>query len=189
MRKEESNSVKNKPPVHQLSVFDTPIGWFGVLFRDQTIRRIKFGFQTGSEVVRFFEDTDQFAISTTSQPWQKLLEAYSRGACVSFASVPLESEWMTPFQNRVINACRDIPYGSTVTYGQLAKSAGSPGAARAVGSAMRKNRFPIIVPCHRVVGENSLGGFSASRGVDTKKLLLKMEGAINASENQMMLLN
>jgi len=91
---------------------------------------------------------------------------------------------MSAFQKRVIVACREILYGSTVTYGGLAELAGSPGAARAVGSTMRTNRFPIIVPCHRVVGADSLGGFSASRGVETKKRLLNMERGVNVGSQR-----
>ena len=84
---------------------------------------------------------------------------------------------MTPFQKQVIRTCREIPYGETLTYGELAVKAGSPGGARAVGTTMRTNRFPIIVPCHRVVGANGLGGFSASQGVQTKRRLLEIENA------------
>jgi methylated-DNA-[protein]-cysteine S-methyltransferase len=90
-----------------------------------------------------------------------------------------ESPW-TPFQKRVIDVCRSIPWGSTLTYGQVAALAGSPGASRAVGSVMAKNRFPLIVPCHRVIGSNGLGGFSAPDGLKLKSRLLANEGTIPA---------
>jgi methylated-DNA-[protein]-cysteine S-methyltransferase len=68
--------------------------------------------------------------------------------------------------------------GRVRTYGELAAAAGSAGAARAVGSVMAKNRHPIIVPCHRVVGSaGSLGGFSARDGINMKRRMLELEGA------------
>ncbi len=80
----------------------------------------------------------------------------------------------TPFQRRVYAALRKVPAGKTITYGELAKRAGYPGAARAVGSAMRKNRLPIVIPCHRVIqGDGSLGAYSA--GVKWKRFLLECE--------------
>ena len=78
---------------------------------------------------------------------------------------------------QVVRACRKIGRGRTRTYGELAAAAGSPGASRAVGSVMAKNRFPIIVPCHRVVGAGgSLGGFSAPTGLNLKERMLALEG-------------
>ena len=169
--------ASNRPCTANLDVFDTSIGWFGVLFRETTICRVRFGFRERAEVVLAFEQTDRFVLSEVAQPWRQLLETYSSGSPVSFSDLEIDSCWMSPFQKRVIDECRIIPYGSTVTYGRLASRAGSQGAARAVGSTMRTNRFPIIVPCHRVIGANSLGGFSASRGIETKQLLLNLEGA------------
>ena len=87
----------------------------------------------------------------------------------------------TPFQQRVWTALRDIPYGETITYGQLADRIGQPTAARAVGLANGKNPIGIIVPCHRVVG--STGGLTGyGGGLATKQHLLSFEkGAIGAS--------
>ena len=74
---------------------------------------------------------------------------------------------------------RAIPAGETVTYGELAVRAGEPGAARAVGQAMARNPFPLIVPCHRVMAAHGgAGGFSARGGVATKFRLLRIEGAL-----------
>jgi O-6-methylguanine DNA methyltransferase len=80
----------------------------------------------------------------------------------------------TPFQQRVWSALSDIPYGETVSYGQLAAVLGQPGASRAVGLANGKNPVSIIVPCHRVVGANgSLTGYGG--GLDRKRWLLGFE--------------
>ncbi|MES9948680.1 MAG: methylated-DNA--[protein]-cysteine S-methyltransferase [Candidatus Thiodiazotropha sp.] len=85
----------------------------------------------------------------------------------------------TPFQCRVWQALREIPSGSTLTYGELARRIGS--GARAVGNACRDNPCPLIVPCHRVVGKAGLGGFAGERGgekLEIKRWLLKHEGAL-----------
>ena len=104
------------------------------------------------------------------------LVRYAAGAADDFFDVPVLLGAMTPFQRRVVASCRAIPCGSTRTYGQLAASAGSPGAARAVGQVMASNRIPLIVPCHRVIAASGgLGGFSAPQGVVMKKRLLAME--------------
>lgn len=89
----------------------------------------------------------------------------------------------TPFQQRVWQAVRAIPYGSTMTYGELARSLGIPTAARAVGAANRSNPLPIVIPCHRVVGrQGKLTGYRG--GLDIKRKLLQLEqtGNINTDE-------
>ncbi len=79
----------------------------------------------------------------------------------------------TDFQQRVWRATMRIPYGETATYGEVAAAAGSPGAARAVGTAMSTNSLAIVVPCHRVVGTAGLGGYFY--GLDMKRALLAHE--------------
>lgn len=81
----------------------------------------------------------------------------------------------TPFQKRVYEALREVPYGTTVSYGELAKKIGRPGAARAVGGANRQNPLPIVIPCHRVIGaDGGLTGFGG--GLAIKRRLLALEG-------------
>ncbi len=102
-----------------------------------------------------------------------LLEACLRGEEVDWSPLPLLLRG-TPFQLRVWEELKKIPYGETRTYGQIAVCAGNPRAARAVGSANRRNPIPIIIPCHRVVGAGGkLGGFLW--GVDIKQKLLALE--------------
>ncbi len=168
-------------PTKVLVTFETALGWFGVLSAGQRIYQLSFGFGSRVDATGSFQTREHFSVSEQPPPWQRLFDLYATGSPVSFSKFQLDTEWMSPFQRRVIDACRNIPYGTTVTYGQLANSVGSPGAARAVGSVMRSNRFPIIVPCHRVVGAGGLGGFSASGGVDTKRRLLEMENAIDCA--------
>jgi methylated-DNA-[protein]-cysteine S-methyltransferase len=84
---------------------------------------------------------------------------------------------VAPFYQRVYEITRRVPAGATVTYGDIAIRLGAPGAARAVGQALGKNPFAIVVPCHRVLGANGkLGGFSAHGGTATKARLLRIEG-------------
>lgn len=83
----------------------------------------------------------------------------------------------TPFQEAIWKALEEIPYGETLTYGELAERIGKPGSARAVGGAVGANPIPIIIPCHRVMGTSgAITGYSAGEGIPTKKALLDLEG-------------
>jgi methylated-DNA-[protein]-cysteine S-methyltransferase len=101
--------------------------------------------------------------------------AYFAGARDDFVDVEVDLEWATPFQQALADALRAIPYGETVTYGELAALAGRPGAARAAGTFCARNRFGLVVPCHRVVGADGLGGYG-SLGPAYKRRLLQLEG-------------
>ncbi|HEY2253750.1 MAG TPA: MGMT family protein [Planctomycetaceae bacterium] len=104
------------------------------------------------------------------------LERYCLGDRIDFDDVPLELPRGTEFQTRVLKVVRRVRYGKTISYGQLAEKAGYPRAARAVGSVMRSNRFPIIVPCHRVVAAGDKpGGYTSPQGISLKLRLLAME--------------
>jgi O-6-methylguanine DNA methyltransferase len=100
--------------------------------------------------------------------------AYFAGEPSSFDDVELDLDDWTPFQCRLVGALRSVPYGETVTYGELAALAGSPSAHRAAGTFCAGNRFPLVVPCHRVVAANGIGGFGPL-GVDYKRRLLELE--------------
>ena len=107
------------------------------------------------------------------------LQQYFDGQRVLFDE-PLDLSRATAFQRRVWSAVRDIPYGETRSYGQIARQAGSPGAARAVGRAMATNPVPIVVPCHRVIGsDGDLRGFGG--GLDLKRRMLEMERPLGES--------
>ena len=110
-------------------------------------------------------------------PLGERLAAYFAGDRVSFEEVELELDWCTPFQRAVLDVLRGVPYGETVTYGELAALAGYPHAARAAGTVCARNRFPLLVPCHRVVGAAGLGRFG-TLGVGYKQRLLALEGAV-----------
>lgn len=112
----------------------------------------------------------------------KLLAAYAKGKVADFSEIEIDGSHYTPFQLKIVEHCRRIPSGETLSYGELAEQAGAPRAARAVGSVMAKNRYPLIVPCHRVIASGGrLGGFSARNGVCLKQQLLDLEAKMAAA--------
>ena len=127
-----------------------------------------------SEIKEFAGDAveDTYAFSDLSYR----LQGYFDGEKVSFPD-SLDLSGATDFQKAVWNATRFIPYGETGTYVWVAQQIGNPRASRAVGGALARNTFPIIVPCHRVIASNgNLGGFSG--GLALKRRFLKLEAAL-----------
>lgn len=111
------------------------------------------------------------------QELRQQLNIYFRGF-YTFFDMPIDWEGYTPFQESVLKAAMEIPYGKTKSYKELAEIAHAPKAARAVGGALHCNRTPIVVPCHRVVGTSgSLTGFGG--GLDMKKALLLLEKTLS----------
>lgn len=109
--------------------------------------------------------------------------ALLEGAPRDLADIVLDMADITAFHQRIYAEARKIPPGSVLTYGEVARRLGEPGAARAVGQAMGRNPFAIIVPCHRVVAASgALGGFSARGGAATKQRILAIEGARPAAQ-------
>lgn len=105
------------------------------------------------------------------------MRAHLGGALDPLAHLALDDEGLPPFHRRVYAALRQVPPGETIGYGELASRAGAPAAARAVGQAVGRNPFPIVVPCHRVLAAGGKpGGFSAHGGVGTKQRMLAVEG-------------
>ena len=103
------------------------------------------------------------------------LERYAAGELTRW-STPVHFRGGTPFQRAVWEAIDAIPAGETRSYGEIARSIGSPGATRAVGSACGRNPIPLRVPCHRVTAASGLGGFTGEMA--TKRALLQHEGAL-----------
>jgi methylated-DNA-[protein]-cysteine S-methyltransferase len=103
------------------------------------------------------------------------LTAYFDGAAVEFADVQLDEDGWTPFQVDVAAALRGVGYGEVVSYSDLARLAGYPKAQRAAGTFCARNRYPLVLPCHRVVGATGIGSYG-SLGIDYKRRLLALEG-------------
>ncbi len=161
-----------------LSVFPTEIGWFGLLGNREGVSRLTFGHATPIEVREALGAAGEYVAEADWSPkLRQRLERYAAGREVDFDDVEvIRARPLTAFQQRVVDTVRAIPRGATKTYGEVAALAGSPGAARAVGTVMSTNPVPIIVPCHRVVGSaGGLGGFSAAGGVRTKQWMLEIE--------------
>lgn len=106
----------------------------------------------------------------------KALDRYFHGEPVGFREIEVDYGDATDFEIAVYDATRAIPYGQVVTYRQIAKAIGRPNAQRAVGQALGKNPVSIVVPCHRVVASDGLGGFTG--GLHWKKKLLRLEGVL-----------
>src|SRR5262249_21888826 len=112
---------------------------------------------------------------TSAHPLARRLAAYFQGAADDFADVELDLD--DGFHGDCARALRRIPRGEVVTYGELAALAGRPGAARAAGTFCARNRFGVLVPCHRVVAAGGLGSYG-SLGLDYKRRLLALEGVV-----------
>ena len=145
-------------------IYDTEIGRICILQEEDAI--VALGFEQPGENV-IWQETPLLQ-ETISQ-----VKEYLKGERRTF-DVKLSSRG-TAFQQKVWQALREISYGETRTYGQIAAAVGSPKGARAVGMACNRNPIMIIVPCHRVIGSNgSLTGFGG--GLPVKEKLLKLEG-------------
>jgi methylated-DNA-[protein]-cysteine S-methyltransferase len=119
--------------------------------------------------------------SAEARAVQAALARLTRGEAAQFPDLPLDWDAVPPFTRRVLEALQaDVPQGRTVTYGELARLAGEGGKARAVGQVMARNPWPLVVPCHRVLGAGGgLTGYTNPHGVDLKALLLKLEGVLD----------
>jgi methylated-DNA-[protein]-cysteine S-methyltransferase len=177
------NGVRNRQRLKwSLSLFATELGWMGLVGLNGKVAYLRIGSRSESAIRRAMPPSYQ---RLDNEDWspdvRRRLERYARGEPVSFADVSCDSSQCTDFQKRVLEVTQSLPYGTTVTYGQLAELAGRPGAARAVGTTMAQNCIPLIIPCHRVVASGGkLGGYSAAQGVSLKKRLLEMEAAATA---------
>lgn len=169
------------------TLFDTVIGRCGILWREHHVVGIQL--PEKDEQAMFARIRCRYPEAGESDaPPPCVRSAISRigsllsGRPADLSAVPLDMNGLPPFRHRVYTLARTIPPGTTLSYGELAKRAGSPGAARAVGQAMAHNPFPILVPCHRVVAAGGkTGGFTAEGSVATKLRLLALERPLRES--------
>lgn len=150
----------------------------GLLVSSSGVRKLTFGQPSAARAKTAVSAGVQTRIEDAApdHPWVRLLSDYAAGRPVDLASIPLDLADTTVFQGAVIAHCRRIPFGQTLSYGQLAQRAGSPRAARAVGNIMKSNQIPLLVPCHRVLASGGkIGGYSAPGGLSLKEQLLAME--------------
>jgi len=162
------------------ALFDTPVGRCAVIWNERAICGLHLPGPTEAEARARIERKHPGAVERSPSPLAAdLVERIARllrGEAPVLDDVPLDLEAVPAFDRRVYEAARAIPPGATCTYGALAARIGAPHAARAVGGALGRNPFAIVVPCHRVVAAGGrVGGFSASGGARMKVRLLHLE--------------
>ncbi len=132
----------------------------------------------GIRILRFADRIDS-GESASAPAWLqdavRRLMAHLAGRPQDLSRIPLDLSGLTPFQRRVTEVLRATRPGQTLSYGDVALLCGHPGAARAVGQAVKANPILILVPCHRVVAANSSGGWSAFGTPERKARLLELE--------------
>ena len=164
-------------------VFETPIGPCALAWSERGLIGVSLpehdAATTRARLLRRFPE----AMGSQAPP--EVLDARDRilellsGEAADLSPIRLDLTGIGDFERRLYEALRAVPPGQVVSYGELAQRLDEPGAAQAVGQAMGKNPWPIVVPCHRVVGSNGkLGGFSAPGGTRTKLKILEIEGAL-----------
>ena len=158
--------------------FESPIGPLLIAGDQEAIRHILFpkNGKPAKPERGWMESTTGPIAQTVMQ-----LREYFAGRRTDF-DLPLALEG-TPFQRSVWRALQEIPYGETISYGELARRVGNPKASRAVGSANGANRIPIVIPCHRVIASGGkLGGFGG--GLPVKERLLALESVPRGARSQ-----
>jgi methylated-DNA-[protein]-cysteine S-methyltransferase len=164
------------------AVFDTVLGACGIAWGPRGITQVQLPEESADDVRSALSAAQPGAVE--AEPDEAVTAAIGRiqallagGSDDDLADIPLDMSHLSGFLQRTYALTRTIAPGHTLTYGQIAERLGSPGLARAVGRAMGANPFPIIVPCHRVLGaDGSIGGFSAHGGAMTKRRMLLAEG-------------
>lgn len=158
--------------------FDTPIGELvAIATGDSRLLALEFADRRSDDEIvgRWKGEADVVWDTDSCEESVLQVEQYFRRERTSF-DLPMAPQG-TPFELAVWNALREIPYGSTATYGEIAARLGSPGGPRSVGRANARNPIPVIIPCHRVIGaDGTLVGYGG--GLDRKRFLLEHEGAL-----------
>lgn len=164
------------------ALFDSPVGKCGLAWGERGILGVQL--PGGRELDTRARLQRQIPGGSEAQPPAEvrraieLIVALLRGGPSDLSAISLDMARVPPFHRRVYEVARAIVPGATASYGDIAKKLGAPGSARAVGQALGRNPFAIVVPCHRVLAAGGkVGGFSADGGIATKLKLLAIEGA------------
>ncbi len=171
-------------------VFDTPIGACALAWNERGIAGAWLPEQDGAalraRIARRLPLVPEQAPPAGAKCVAARIVGLLEGGRDDLRDIVLDLSATPHFHRRVYDVARAIPPGRTLTYLEVAQALGEPGAARAVGQALGRNPFPIIVPCHRVLAAGGkAGGFSAPGGVRTKYRLLEIEGAFGGGEAQL----
>jgi methylated-DNA-[protein]-cysteine S-methyltransferase len=160
-------------------IFKTKWGYFGLAGTESALFRTELPRpepkKIESRLLRNLPDA-QFEKSYF-KVLQKQITAYFEGASVNFSpDINVDFNGFGSFSREVLTTCRNIEFGRTISYSELAKKAGRPAAGRAVGNVMAKNPMPLIIPCHRVLRtDGKMGGFSTPGGISLKRKMLTLE--------------
>jgi methylated-DNA-[protein]-cysteine S-methyltransferase len=160
------------------TIFKTRWGYFGLCSSEIGLYRSSLPMTSRERAEKYLlSELDSAIYKKTLLPdLQDKIVAYYKGDCIDFSLTPIDFSNCTPFSQKILQACMRIRHGETKTYKELARLVDSPNAARAAGAVMSRNRIPLIIPCHRVLGsDGSLQGFSAPGGIATKKQMLTLE--------------
>lgn len=174
---------------HGRHVFATARGPVGLAWTPRGVCRLEFGHPDAASTTAALAARcpDLPAVARPPAPVAALatrVKAALRGADDDFRDVPVDDHDAPPFAREVWRRLRQVPRGQVITYGELARACGRPGAARAVGRIMGANPVPLFVPCHRCVGaDGSLTGFSSAGGLAQKARLLHDEGWVRDAEH------
>ena len=167
--------------VEGCALFDTAIGRCGIAWAHGRVAAVQLPERDDAGTLARLR---RRAVAPERTPPASIQDVIDRivalldGERVDLSDVAIADEQLSGADRAVYAVARTIPPGETLTYGEVAVEVGTVGDARAVGQAMGRNPFPIIVPCHRVVAaDGALGGFSANGGTETKRRMLVIEGA------------
>jgi methylated-DNA-[protein]-cysteine S-methyltransferase len=159
-------------PLGRMLAAVTEAGVVSVAFRDSPAVRRRTAAATGLPVT---------ADPGRTEPVRAELAAYFAGELTRF-TFPIDWRLVAPLQQRVLGTLHaTVPYGRVLTYGELGERSRTGAPARAIGQIMGSNPIPIVVPCHRIVAGNGLGGYSGGSGIEIKRWLLILEGALPAT--------
>jgi methylated-DNA-[protein]-cysteine S-methyltransferase len=159
-------------------VVDSPLGPILIAAGDRGILRISYDADVEQHLEWLSLVAGRAVLQSPRQvePVRRELDEYFEGRRQAF-DLTVDLRGLTPFTERVLRELARVPFGQTTTYAELAARAGNPKAARAVGMTMNRNRIPIVLPCHRVIGaDGSLVGYAG--GLDRKVALLTLEGVL-----------
>ena len=167
--------------VQGITFFDTTIGRCGLAWGERGVTGIQLPevreAETRARLLRHHPAAQEGLPPADVRQVIGQITGFLRGESIDLSDISLDMDRVPPFHRRVYEVARGIPVGATLTYGEVAERLGVPGSARAVGQALGRNPFAIVVPCHRVLAAGGkVGGFSAGGGIATKFRLLSIEG-------------
>ena len=183
-RRRVQNWFAQTAPLIQWGTVESPLGPIYIAASAHGVCSVNFGVSLNV----FLNKLDPLACAEWKpqalEPAAQQLREYFAGVRSGF-DLPVDLRRLSSFQQNVLQVARNIPAGTVWTYGQVARTLGKPQAGRAIGQALGHNPVPIIIPCHRVIAsDGSLGGYSGGGGLNSKRLLLRLEGALTGLNGQ-----